>query len=70
MPIYGTNNDDTIDAVDGVTNKKDVIFGLDGDDTIYGLGGDDILKGGGGADTLYGGNGLRRGGLWRLHQRR
>jgi Ca2+-binding RTX toxin-like protein len=58
MAIYGTNNEDTIDGADGVTNKKDVIFGLDGDDTIYGLGGDDVMKGGGGADTFYGGSGF------------
>src|SRR5262245_13254524 len=57
MTIYGTDQKDTIDAADGVTNQKDVIFSLDGDDTIYGLGGDDIMKGGGGADTFYGGPG-------------
>lgn len=55
--IDGTNNGEVIDALDGVTNGPDVIFGRGGKDTIYGLGGNDVLKGGGGADKLYGGDG-------------
>jgi Ca2+-binding RTX toxin-like protein len=55
--IDGTNNGEVIDALDGVTNGPDVIFGRGGKDTIYGLGGNDVLKGGGGADKLNGGDG-------------
>ena len=55
--VWGTDNSETLDAADGVTNSADTILGLDGNDTIYGLNGDDYLKGGGGADKLYGGDG-------------
>lgn len=55
--VWGTNNSETLDAADGVTNSADTILGLDGNDIIHGLKGNDYLKGGGGADTLYGGDG-------------
>jgi Ca2+-binding RTX toxin-like protein len=55
--VFGTDNPETLDANDGVTNGADSIFGLGGDDIIFGLGGNDELKGGGGADTLNGGSG-------------
>jgi Ca2+-binding RTX toxin-like protein len=55
--VYGTDNSETIDDADGVTNLSDQIFGLGGNDIIYGLGGNDNIKGGGGADTLNGGTG-------------
>jgi Ca2+-binding RTX toxin-like protein len=55
--IVGSDASETIDAVDGVTNGNDTIFGKGGADKIYGLGGADIIKGGGGADTIYGGTG-------------
>jgi Ca2+-binding RTX toxin-like protein len=61
MPILntvkGTNQSETIDAADGVSNGIDFIFGLDGNDTIFGLGGNDIIDGGAGADTIDGGTG-------------
>jgi Ca2+-binding RTX toxin-like protein len=58
MPnIYGTNNDDVINASDGVTNGNDVIYGYGGDDFIWGLDGDDYIYGGLGNDFLNGGNG-------------
>jgi serralysin len=65
--VKGTNNNEWIDASDGVTNDADVVYGFGGNDTIYGLGGndhlyggygDDLLKGGGGADLLSGGDGF------------
>ena len=67
MIIIRTNNDDTIDADDGVTNLSDYIFAGGGRDTIFGLGGadhifgengDDILTGGAGGDLLDGGTGV------------
>jgi Ca2+-binding RTX toxin-like protein len=56
--VYGTDNSETLDAADGVTEGFDTIFGYLGDDVIYGLGGNDTLKGGGGADQLFGGSGI------------
>jgi Ca2+-binding RTX toxin-like protein len=56
--VFGTNNSETINAFDGVTNGADTIFGFGGSDTIYGLGGNDEIKGGGGADAIYGGPGI------------
>ena len=55
--VYGTNNSEIINVLDGVTNGYDIIFGYDGDDSIYGLGGNDELIGGAGADALNGGIG-------------
>jgi Ca2+-binding RTX toxin-like protein len=55
--VLGTNNSETIDALDGVTNGADTIYGFGGNDTIFGLGGRDEIKGGGGADAINGGGG-------------
>lgn len=55
--ITGTNSSELINALDGVTNFDDVIFGNGGNDTIFGLGGNDDIKGGGGSDTIDGGTG-------------
>src|SRR5688572_13629835 len=55
--VYGTDASETLNALDGVTNNADTIFGYGGNDTIYGLGGNDEIKGGGGADTINGGSG-------------
>ena len=41
--VYGTNNSEILNVLDGVTNGYDIIFGYDGDDSIYGLGGNDEL---------------------------
>jgi Ca2+-binding RTX toxin-like protein len=56
--VNGTNNSETINGDDGVTNDADTIFGFGGDDTIFGLGGDDDIIGGLGADTINGGAGI------------
>jgi Ca2+-binding RTX toxin-like protein len=56
--VYGTNNGEIIDGLNGVTNSADTIYGFDGVDWIYGLGGNDVIKGGGGADAIYGGSGI------------
>jgi Ca2+-binding RTX toxin-like protein len=56
--VYGTNNSETINAFDGVTNGADTIYGFGGNDTISGLGGNDEIKGGGGADAINGGSGI------------
>ena len=55
--VYGTGNSETLNALDGVTNGADTIFGFGGNDTIFGLGGNDLIKGGGGADMINGGSG-------------
>ena len=55
--VYGTNSSETINALDGVTNGYDIIYGYGGNDSIYGLGGDDYIVGGTGADALNGGTG-------------
>ncbi|MGC1993633.1 MAG: hypothetical protein WA704_06735, partial [Pseudolabrys sp.] len=55
--VYGTNSSETINALDGVTNGYDLIYGYGGNDSIYGLGGDDYIVGGTGADALNGGTG-------------
>ena len=39
--VYGTNNSETINFLDGVTIGNDQIFGYDGNDSIFGLAGDD-----------------------------
>jgi hypothetical protein len=56
--VDGTNNSETLDALDGVTNGGDTIYGRGGNDTIFGLGGDDYIQGGSGADDIDGGNGI------------
>jgi Ca2+-binding RTX toxin-like protein len=55
--VFGTDNSETLNAFDGVTNGADTIFGFGGNDTIFGLGGNDEIKGGGGADAINGGSG-------------
>jgi serralysin len=55
--ILGTSNSETIDALDGVTNFSDTIYGFAGNDIIFGLGGNDLIIGGAGADEIYGGKG-------------
>ena len=45
--VTGTNNSDLLDALDGVTN---------GADSIFGLGGNDIIRSRLGADSLFGGD--------------
>jgi Ca2+-binding RTX toxin-like protein len=55
--VYGTNNSETINFLDGVTLVNDQIFGYDGNDSIFGLAGDDYIVGGAGADALDGGPG-------------
>jgi Ca2+-binding RTX toxin-like protein len=53
--VHGTNNAEIIDAVDGVTNLADTIYGYGGKDKIFGLGGNDFIIGGAGADEIDGG---------------
>ena len=55
--VYGTNNSETINVLDGVTLGYDVIYGYGGDDSIFGLAGNDYIEGGAGADALHGGPG-------------
>ena len=55
--VHGTDNAETINALDGVTNGYDLIYGYGGNDSIFGLGGDDYIVGGTGADALNGGTG-------------
>ena len=55
--VYGTNNSETINFLDGVTFGDDIIYGFGGDDLIFGLAGDDYIIGGTGADALRGGLG-------------
>jgi Ca2+-binding RTX toxin-like protein len=55
--IDGTDNSETINLIDGVTNGFDLIFGFGGDDSIFGLGGNDVIEGGAGADSINGGPG-------------
>jgi Ca2+-binding RTX toxin-like protein len=55
--VFGTDNPETLNADDGVTNGADTIFGFGGNDTIFGLGGNDLILGGSGADTINGGSG-------------
>jgi Ca2+-binding RTX toxin-like protein len=52
--IYGTANDDTINALGG----NDIVYGAAGDDTINGGDGNDLLRGDAGDDTLDGGFGV------------
>jgi serralysin len=56
--VRGTAKSETINALDGVTNGADTIFGLAGNDRIYALGGNDEILGGAGADNLDGGSGI------------
>jgi Ca2+-binding RTX toxin-like protein len=58
--VFGTDNSETLNAADGVTNGADNIWGYGGDDVIFGLGGNDYIVGGSGADHLDGGAGSDR----------
>jgi Ca2+-binding RTX toxin-like protein len=55
--VFGTDNSETLNALDEVTNLADTIFGFGGDDDIFGLGGNDLILGGLGADDINGGSG-------------
>jgi Ca2+-binding RTX toxin-like protein len=55
--VFGTDNSETLNLFDGVTNGADNIYGFGGNDSIFGLGGSDLIKGGGGADAINGGSG-------------
>jgi Ca2+-binding RTX toxin-like protein len=55
--VYGHNYSEILNALDGVTNGADSIFGYGGNDTIFGLGGNDVITGGSGADHIDGGTG-------------
>ena len=55
--VFGTDNPETLNADDNVTNGADTIFGFGGNDTIFGLGGNDLILGAAGADTINGGSG-------------
>jgi Ca2+-binding RTX toxin-like protein len=56
--VRGTGYSDTLNALDGITNGNDLIFGLGGNDHIYGLDGNDGILGGAGADDINGGSGI------------
>jgi Ca2+-binding RTX toxin-like protein len=62
--VYGTNNSETINLLDGVTFGDDSIYGYDGDDSIFGRAGNDIIVGGAGADRLNGGPGSDWASYW------
>jgi serralysin len=49
--VFGTNNPETLNAFDGVTNDADAIFGFGGNDLIFGGEGADSIDGGSGSDT-------------------
>lgn len=55
--VFGSDNSETLNADDGVTNNTDTIFGFHGNDTIFGFGGNDLIQGSAGADTIKGGSG-------------
>jgi serralysin len=55
--VFGTDNSETLNIFDGVTNGADTIFGFGGNDDIFGLGGNDLILGGLGADDINGGSG-------------
>lgn len=56
--IYGTNNLDVINFLNGATDGDDTIYGYGGADWLSGGDGNDTLVGGEGADYLFGGNGI------------
>ena len=62
--VYGTNNSETINVLDGVTLSHDQIYGYGGDDSIFGLAGNDYIVGGTGADALNGGIGTDTASYW------
>ncbi|MGH6737314.1 MAG: calcium-binding protein [Methyloceanibacter sp.] len=55
--VNGTDNSETIDQNDGVTDQYDDIYGKMGDDDIFGLGGGDSINAGSGDDKVWGGEG-------------
>jgi Ca2+-binding RTX toxin-like protein len=55
--VYGNGFANILNALDGVTNGADDIWGYGGNDVIYGLGGNDVIWGGSGADEIHGGSG-------------
>ena len=55
--VKGTDEAETLNALNGVTNGNDTILGHGGDDNILGLGGNDVIIGGAGADHINGGSG-------------
>src|SRR5688572_13536885 len=55
--VFGTDNAETINLFDVVTNGADTIFGFGGNDSIFGLGGNDLILGGSGGDAINGGSG-------------
>src|SRR5262245_25359092 len=58
--INGTNNAETLDMADGVTNGDDFIYGYGGNDIIRAFDGADYIVGGAGADDMDGGAGIDR----------
>jgi len=55
--VQGTNNSETLNKADGVTEFADTIYGQGGNDTIFGFGGNDLIIGGAGGDDIDGGEG-------------
>ena len=55
--VEGTDNSETIDLDDGVTQLDDSIRGFGGHDDIFGFGGGDTIFGGTGDDFIDGGDG-------------
>jgi serralysin len=56
--VYGSKFSESINALDGVTNGADTIYGYGGNDTILGLGGNDLIIVGAGEDDINGGEGI------------
>ena len=56
--VYGTNNLDIINFLNGATDGDDTIYGYGGGDWLDGGDGNDTLVGGEGPDKLFGGNGI------------
>src|SRR5262245_23662288 len=52
--VNGTDNSETIDQDTGVTQDRDVINALGGNDFVFALGGSDEVHGGNGNDDIYG----------------
>jgi Ca2+-binding RTX toxin-like protein len=55
--VFGTNNSETINFKDGVTESADLILANGGDDVVFGHGGNDVILGMDGNDMLIGGAG-------------
>ncbi|WGF90511.1 G8 domain-containing protein [Marinivivus vitaminiproducens] len=54
---FRINGSDADNRMSGINNRRDLVYGLAGEDTITGRGGDDEIYGGDGADGVYGGGG-------------